>query len=164
MQLVLSNVDPAAAAEVRVEVYDPEGQPVRDLFDSDSTFEIPSLGSRVLRSTGSEAIRRGWIQVEAEAAAISGLLTYRHAESGVEVGVEAARLGNQFALFVEESGTVGAGLALFKPEADSRIELRLRDEEGDDPLNGLFLPWRDFHQSALTLPEWFDVPGWMRDS
>ena len=159
VQLVLSNVDPAAAAEVRVEVYDPEGQPVPDLFDSDLALEIPALGSRVLRSTGSGAIRRGWIQVEADVATISGLLTYRHARSGVEVGVEPARLGKQFALFVEESGTVGAGLALFKPDAESRIELRLRDEEGNDPLNGLFLLWKDFHQSALTLPEWFDVPG-----
>ena len=159
VQLVLSNVDPAAATEVVVEVYDPDGQPVLDLFDSELTFEIPSLGSRVLKSAGSRAIRRGWIQVEADAATISGLLTYRHAQSGVEVGVEPAQLGKQFALFVEESGTVGAGLALFKPDAESRIELRLRDEEGDDPLNGLFLPWKDFHQAALTLPEWFDVPG-----
>ena len=159
VQLVLTNVDPAAATEVRVEVYDPEGQPVLDLFDSELTLEIPALGSRVLRSTGSGAIRRGWIQVEADAATISGLLTYWHAQSGVEVGVEPAQLGKQFALFVEESGTVGAGLALFKPDAESRIELRLRDEEGDDPLNGLFLPWKDFHQAALTLPEWFDVPG-----
>ena len=159
VQLVLSNVDPAAAAEARVEVYDPEGQPVLDLFDSDSTFKVPALGSRVLRSAGSGTIRRGWIQVEADAATISGLLTYRHAQSGVEVGVEPAQLGKQFALFVEESGTVGAGLALFKPDAESRIELRLRDEEGDDPLNGLFLPWKDFHQGARTLPEWFDVPG-----
>ena len=159
VQLVLSNVDPTAATEVRVEVYDPEGQPVLDLFDSDLTLEIPALGTRVLRSTGSGAIRRGWIQVEADAGAISGLLTYRHAQSGVEVGVQAAQLGKHFALFVEESGTVGAGLALFKPEAESRIELRLRDEEGNDPLNGLFLPWKDFQQGALTLPEWFDVPG-----
>ena len=159
VQLVLTNVDPAAATEVRVEVYDPEGQPVLDLFDSELTLEIPALGSRVLRSTGSGAIRRGWIQVEADAATISGLLTYRHGQSGVEVGVEPAQLGKQFALFVEESGTVGAGLALFKPDPGSRIELRLRDEEGDDPLNGLFLLWKDFHQSAPTLPEWFDVPG-----
>ena len=159
VQLVLTNVDPAAAVGVRVEVYDPEGQPVRDLFDSDLALEIPALGSRVLRSTGSGAIRRGWIQVEGDTATISGLLTYRHARSGVEVGVEPARLGKQFALFVEESGTVGAGLALFKPDAESRIELRLRDEEGDDPLNGLFVPWKDFQQGALTLPEWFDVPG-----
>ena len=159
VQLVLTNVDPAAATEVQVEVYDPEGQPVLNLFDSDLTFEVPALGSRVLRSTGSGAIRRGWIQVEADAATISGLLTYRHGQSGVEVGVEPAQLGKQFAVFVEESGTVGAGLALFKPDAESRIELRLRDEEGDDPLNGLFLPWKDFHQAALTLPEWFDLPG-----
>ena len=159
VQLVLSNVDPDAAAKVRVEVYDPEGQPVRDLFDSDLKLEIPALGGRVLRSTGAEAIRRGWIQVEADAGTISGLLAYRHAQSGVEVGVEPAQLGKQFALFVEESGTVGAGLALFKPDPESGIELRLRDEEGDDPLNGLFLAWKDFQQEALTLPEWFDVPG-----
>ena len=159
VQLVLSNVDPDVAAGVRVEVYDPDGQPVLDLFDSELTLEIPALGSRVLRSAGSAAIRRGWIQVEANAATISGLLTYRHAQSGVEVGVDPARLGKQFALFVEESGTVGAGLALFKPDAESRIDLRIRDEEGNDPLNGLFLPWRDFHQAALTLPEWFAVPG-----
>ncbi len=159
VQLVLTNIDPDAAAEVRVEVYDPEGQPVLDLFDSDLTLELPALGRRVLRSTGSGAIRRGWIQVQADTATVSGLLTYRHAQSGIEVGVEPARLGKQFALFVEESGTVGAGLALFNTDAESRIEMRLRDGEGNDPLNGLFLLWKDFHQAALTLPEWFDVPG-----
>ena len=159
VQLVLSNVDPEAAAEVRVEVYDPDGQPVRDLLDSDLTLEIPALGSRVLRSAGSGAIRRGWIQVETDAAAVGGLLTYRDARTGIEVGVEPIRLGNEFALFVEESETIGAGLALFNPEASSRIELRLRDEEGNDPLDGVYVPWRDFHQAARTLPEWFDVEG-----
>ena len=68
-------------------------------------------------------------------------------------------MGNEFALFVEESETIGAGLALFNPEASSRIELRLRDEEGNDPLDGVYVPWRDFHQAARTLPEWFDVEG-----
>ena len=159
VQLVLSNVDPNAATGIRVEVYDPDGQNVRDLFDSDLTLEIPALGTRVLRSAGSGAIRRGWIQIEIDAGTVSGLLTYRHAQSGIEVVVEPAQLGKEFALFVEESETVGAGLALFKPDAESRIELRLRDEEGNDPLNGLFVPWRDFHQAALTLPEWFAVEG-----
>ena len=159
VQLVLSNVDPEAAAEVQVVVYDPDGQPVLDLFGSDLTLEIPSLGSRVLRSAGSGAIRRGWIQVQTGAATVGGLLTYRDVQSGVEVGVEPVQLGHEFALFVEESGTIGAGLALFKPDASSRIELRLRDEEGNDPLEGVFLPWRDFNQEARTLPEWFDVQG-----
>ena len=159
VKLVLNNVDPNATAGVRVEVYDPDGQSVLDLFDSDLALEIPALGTRVLRSAGSGAIRRGWIQVEADAATIGGLLTYRHAQSGIEVGVEPAELRKQFALFVEESGTVGAGLALFKPDAESSIELRLRDEEGNDPLNGLFLARRGFRQAALTLPEWVDVPG-----
>ena len=159
VQLALSNVDPDAAAEIWIEVYDPNGEPVLDLFDSDLTLEIPALGSRVLRSTGSGALRRGWIQVEADAATISGLLTYRHAQSGVEVGVKPVELGSQFALFVEESPSVGSGVAVFKPEAAPRLELRIRDEEGNDPLEGGFVPWGDFHQAARTLPEWFTVEG-----
>ncbi|MCY4586021.1 MAG: hypothetical protein OXB98_08305 [Bryobacterales bacterium] len=159
VQLDLSNVDPDAAAAVRVEVYDPDAQPVLDLFDSDMTLEIPSLGSRVLKSAGSGAIRQGWIQVEAESATVSGLLTFRHAESGIEVGVEPVQLGTEFALFVEESTRVGAGVAVFKPDAASRLELRIRDEEGRDPLDGGFVHWRDFHQAARTLPEWFAVEG-----
>ncbi|MCY4060483.1 MAG: hypothetical protein OXG44_21095 [Gammaproteobacteria bacterium] len=159
VRLVLSNVDPVAAAEVRVEVYDPDARPVVDLFDSDVALEIPSLGSRVLKSAGTGAIRRGWIQVESESAAVSGLLTLRHAQSRIEVGVEPVRLGTEFALYVEESTRVGAGLAVFKPEAASRLELRLRDQEGSDPLNGGFVHWGDFHQAARTLPDWFAVKG-----
>ena len=159
VQLVLNNVDPDAAAEVRVKVFDPHAQPVLDLFDSDITLEVRSLGSRVLKSAGSGSIRQGWIQVETESATVSGLLTYRHAESGIEVGVEPVRLGTGFALFVEESTRVGAGVAVFKPDAASRLELRLRDEEGRDPLNGGFVHWGDFHQAARTLPEWFAVEG-----
>ena len=159
VQLVLSNLDPAAGAEARVAVYDANAQPVPDLFDSEITLEIPSLGSRVLESAGSGAIRQGWIQVETESATVSGLLTYRHAESGTEVGVEPVRLGTEFALFVEESTRIGSGVAVFKPEADSRLELRIRDEEGGDPLNGGFVLWGNFHQAARTLPEWFAVEG-----
>ena len=159
VQLVLSNVDPDAAAEVRVEVYDPDAQPVLDLFDSDMTLEIPSLGSRVLNSVGSGAIRRGWIQVETESATVRGLLTYRHTQSGIEVGVQPVELGREFALFVEESTRVGAGVAVFKPDSSSEIELRIRDKEGSDPLNGGFVSWGDFHQAARTLPEWYTVEG-----
>ena len=159
VQLDLGNVDPDAAAEVRVEVFDPDERPVLDLFDSDITLEIPSLGRRILQSAGSGAVRRGWVQVETESATVSGLLTLRHAESQIEVGVEPVRLGTAFALFVEESTRVGAGVAVFKPEAASRLELRLRDEEGNDPLNGGFVHWGDFHQAAGTLPEWFAVEG-----
>ncbi len=161
VQLVLGNVDPGAAAEVRVTVYDTNAQPVLDLFDSDIdiSLEIPSLGRRVLKSAGSGPARQGWIQVETESATVSGLLTYRHAQSGIEVGVEPVHLGTEFALLVEESTSVGAGFAVLKPDAASRLELRLRDEEGSDPLNGGFLLWGDFHQAARTLPEWFAVEG-----
>ena len=159
VQLVLSNVDAAAGAETAVEVYDQEGQAVADLFDSESEVEIPSLGSRVWRSTGEGAIRRGWIEVRTGSAAVSGLLTYRDARSGIEVGVNPVELGQRFALFVEESQTVGAGVAIFKRDAASGVELRLRDEEGNDPLEGGSVRWEDFRQAARTLPEWFDVDG-----
>ena len=160
VQLVLSNTDADSDdAVVAVRVYDSEGDAVRRFFDSDSSFEIPALGSRVLRSAGSGAIRRGWIEVEADSTSVSGLLTYRHAQSGVEVGVKPVELGNQFALFVEESSEIGTGLAIFKPESEPAIELRIRDEEGRDPLDGVFVPHEDFHQRARTMPEWFGVEG-----
>jgi hypothetical protein len=159
VQLVLSNVDPEAAAEVQVDVYDPDGQTVLDLFDSDLTLEIPSLGSRVLRSAGGGTIRRGWIEVQTRSAAVSGLLTYRDTQSGIEVGVKPVALGQQFALFVEESPTVGAGVAVYKTDAAARVELRIRDEEGHDPMEGGVVRWGDFRQAARTLPEWFAGEG-----
>ena len=159
VQLVLSNVDAAVGAEAVVEVYDREGQAVADLFDTESEVEIPSLGSRVWRSTGEGEIRRGWIEVRTGSAAVSGLLTYRDARSGIEVGVNPVELGQRFALFVEESPTLGAGVAIMKREASSGVELRLRDEEGNDPLEGGSVRWEGFRQAARTLPEWFDVDG-----
>ncbi len=159
VQLVLSNVDTTLGAEAAVEVYDQEGQAVADLFDAESEVEIPSLGSRVWRSTGEGPIRRGWIEVRTGSAAVSGLLTYRDARSGIEVGVNPVELGQRFALFVEESPAVGAGVAIFKREVSSGVELRLRDEEGNDPLEGGSVRWDGFRQAARTLPEWFDVDG-----
>ena len=47
VQLVLGNVDPEAPAEVRVDVHDPDGRPVLDLFDSDLTVETYSAGSKL---------------------------------------------------------------------------------------------------------------------
>ena len=159
MQLALSNPDERRNASVVVTAYDPQGREVSGFFDSGSRFEIPSPGSRVLRSADSGAIRRGWIQVEADADTVSGLLIYLHAPSGIEVGVNPVELGSQFALFVEESPSAGAGVAVFKPDSSSDMELRIRDEERTDPLNGGFVSWRDFHQAARTLPEWFTVEG-----
>ena len=126
VQLAISNVARSAAAAVAVTAYDQDGQPLPELFDSETTFEIPPLGSRVLRSVGTGEIRRGWIEVRTVPPSVSGLLTYRHAGSGVEVGVVPVRLGDRFALFVEESSEIGTGLALFKPEADSEVEITNR--------------------------------------
>ena len=152
VQLALSNVNASVAAVAVVEVYGHDGQPVLDLFDSESPIEIPSFGSRVLRSGGAGPIRRGWIQVRTDPASVTGLLTYRQTGTGVEVSVEPVELGNRFALFVEESDTLGSGLAIFKPEASSGIELRIRDEEGNDPLEGEFPPLEGLQASRTHPP------------
>ena len=154
VQLVLSNVGATAATAV-VEVYGQDGQSVTDLFDSGSTGEIPSRGSRVLRSIGGGEIRRGWIEVRSQPGSVRGLLTYRHVETGIEVGVEPVETGRQFALFVEETSEIGTGLAIFKPDAATEIEFQIRDEAGSDPI-GEVLTHGDFRQRARTLPEWFE--------
>ena len=153
VQLALSNLDTAATAEGEVEVYDQSGGRIRNLFDSSTSLEIPPLGSRVLRSTQGTTIRRGWIQVRSRTGAVRGLLTYRHAQTGIEVGVKPVPLGGRFALFVEESTDIGTGLAIYKPEADSQIEFQFRDEAGQDPL-GEDVQWGDFRQRAGVLSEW----------
>ena len=124
---------------------------------STDSFEIPVQGSRILRSAGAGNLRRGWIQVERQTASVHGLLTYRHAESGIEVGVRPVPLGDHFALFVEESSDIGTGLAVFNPDA-SEIEFQLRDEAGLDPL-GRVLTQGNFQQRAHVLPEWFAEAG-----
>ena len=64
VQLVLTNINTTAGAAVVVNVYDQKGDSVTDLFDSATSFEIPSLGSQILRSDGAgQRIRRGWIEV-----------------------------------------------------------------------------------------------------
>ena len=155
VQLVLGNLDPVRSAPVVVQVYDSQGQPVAKFFDSGASFELPALGSRVLSSAGTAEIRRGWIAVRSNADSVRGLLTYRNSETGVEVGVKPVELSDHFALFVEESSTIGTGLAIFKPNSSPEIQLRLRDEEGRDPLDGGVVSRGDFHQQALTIPEWF---------
>ena len=159
VQLVLGNLDPDRSAPVVVEVYDSQGQSVSRFFDSENSFEIPALGSQLLRNAGAGAIRRGWIEVKADPVLVTGLLIYRNSLTGIEVGVDSVELGDHFALFVEESTDIGTGLAILKPDSSSEIELLIRDEEGRDPLGGVFVPREDFHQRARTIPEWFDVDG-----
>ena len=159
VQLAVSNIDTTAAAAVVVTAYDKEGQPIPGFFDSEATFEIPSLGNRVLRSTGVGATRRGWIEVGTDTASVSGLLTYRNTETGLEVSVEPVELGNHFALFVEESSGIGTGLAIFKPDPSSTIEFRIYGEDGINPLGEGLARVGNFNQVARTIPEWFDADG-----
>ena len=159
VQLVLTNINTTATVPAVVAVYGQDGETVRDLFDSETSFEIPALGNRVLRSEGEGRIRRGWIEVQTGKASVNGLLTYRNVRSGIEVGVESVELGDHFALFVEESNDIGTGLAIFKPNSSAKFELRIRDEEGRDPLDGRFVQVGDFNQRALTIPEWIGLDG-----
>ena len=160
VQLVLTNINTIATVPAVVAVYGQDGETVPDLFDSETSFEIPSLGNRVLRSEGEGRIRRGWIEVQTSKASVNGLLTYRNVRSGIEVGVESVELGYHFALFVEESNDIGTGLAIFKQDSSAKFELRIRDEEGRDPLDRRFVQVGDFNQRALTIPEWIGLRGY----
>ncbi|MDE0121185.1 MAG: hypothetical protein OXS33_05575 [bacterium] len=158
VQLVLFNTDDTSAARITVAVYNQNGQRVSGLF-ARSSVSIPSLGSQVLRSRGTDSIRRGWITVEADAPSVSGLLTYRPNQTGIEVGVEPAEFGTRFVLFVEESNDIGTGLAIFKPDDSTGVELRIRDEDGNDPLDGEVVRVGNFNQRAKTIREWFEDGG-----
>ena len=159
VQLVLINVSPTTSTSVTVSVYGQSGRAVRNLFASGPSLRVPSQGNRVLKSGGTGNIRRGWIEVDAVTGSVSGLLTYRNIRTGIEVAVEPVALGNHFALFVEETSDIGTGMAIFKPKTAPTIELRIRDEAGDDPLDGNFVTWSNSNQQALTIPEWFDDSG-----
>ena len=160
VQLAVSNIGTTTAATVSVTASDQEGQPVPELFDSEADFEIPPLGNRILRSTGvGEEGRRGWIEVRTDTESVRGLLTYRHSETGIEVGVESVELGDHFALFVEESSGIGTGLAIFKPDPSSTIEFRIYGEDGINPLGEGLARVGNFNQVARTIPEWFDADG-----
>ena len=134
VQLALSHIAAAEDAEIIVTAYDREGQPIPGFFDPEGAFGIPPLGTRVLRSAGVGEIRRGWIEVKTYTASVSGLLTYRNTETGLEVSVEPVELGNHFALFVEESSGIGTGLAIFKPDPSPTIKFRIYGEDGINPL------------------------------
>ena len=163
VQLAVSNIDTTTAAAVIVAVSDQEGQPIPGFFDSEAAFEIPPLGTRVFTSAGTGEVRRGWIEVRTDTASVSGLLTYRHAETGIEVSVEPVELGNHFALFVEESSGIGTGLAIFKPDPASTIEFRIYGEDGINPLGEGFsthpVGGETFQQRVGSIPEWFAMDG-----
>ena len=171
IQLAISNIRPpwvrnAAGISVTVFAYDSQSYEALELFGGVRSFEIPDQGTRVLRSAGTGKIRRGSITVESDSATVSALLTYRDTQSGVEVGVEPVQLGTEFALFVEETGEIGTGLAIYK-SSGAEIEAQIRDEAGTDPV-GEILRWgrgETWTQRAQTLPEWLEGvdQGFLRD-
>ena len=163
VQLAISNIDTTTAAAIIVAASDQEGQPILGFFDFDGPFEIPPLGTRVFRSAGAGGIQRGWIEIRTDTASVSGLLTYRNADTGLEVSVEPVELGNHFALFVEESSGIGTGLAIFKPDPASTMEFRIYGEDGINPLGEGFsthpVGGETFQQRVGSIPEWFAMDG-----
>ena len=136
---------------------------------STTLLRFRPLGTRVLKNDRLDdfdperEFRRGWIEVKTDTASVSGLLTYRNAETGIEVSVEPAELGSHFALFVEESSGIGTGLAIFKPDPSSTIEFRIYGEDGINPLGERFsthpIGGKTFQQAALSIPRWFALDG-----
>ena len=164
VQLALSHIATATEdAEIIVTAYDREGQPIPGFFDPEGPFGIPPLGTRILRSAGPGERRRGWIEVRTDTASVSGLLTYRNTETGLEVSVEPVELGNHFALFVEESSGIGTGLAIFKPDPSSTIEFRIYGEDGINPFGEEFvthpIEGRTFQQAVLSIARWYAIGG-----
>ncbi|MDE2925520.1 MAG: hypothetical protein OXT71_03885 [Acidobacteriota bacterium] len=163
IQLAITNVRPpwvrnAGETLVVVDVYDSQFQDLPEFFGGVRSFMLPDQGTRVLKSAGTGEIRRGWIGVQSDSDTVSGLLTYRNAQSGIEVAVEPTQLGTEFVLFVEETSEIGTGVAIFKPAHGVRlaIEVQIRDETGADPV-GEILRWGgSWTQRAQTLPEWFE--------
>ena len=57
-----------------------------------------------------------------------------------------------------DANTYGS-ILLWPGKASAQIELRIRNEEGDDPLEGVFVRHGEFHQRAWTTREWFTDKG-----
>ena len=160
VQLTLTNLSTTTEAQARIITRSQTGGSVT-VFGREqaSAVRIPALGSRTLRSPGVGSIRRGWIKVEANSGSVGGLLTYRHGQSGIEVGVEPVEQGKRFALFVEETTDIGTGIAIFRESRPPEIEFAISNEDGEDLLDGDVIVWDDFYQSARTIPEWLKVGG-----
>lgn len=162
VQLVVQNTDPESTATVGVIPLSNDGPPFQGLFESEHPYglvrlEIPPLGTHIINSLETQEVHRGAIWVwptRSETEDVHGVLTYRHEETGVEVGVAPVPLGTHFALYVEETDDIGTGLATFLLDQEDDLELLLRDVEGQDLPDGevsLSVP----NQSAQTIPEWF---------
>ena len=181
VQLALSHITSTTEdAAVLVTAYDRGGQEIRDFFalkvipedreiTNEHVFMIPPLGTRVLKSAGphnnpERELRRGWIKIQTDTASVRGLLTYRQAETALEVSVEPVELGRHYALFVEQYRDIGTGLAIFKPDPTSTIEFRIRDENGTNPLGEGFstthpIGGKTFQQAALPIRRWYALDG-----
>ena len=148
-------------------------------------FEIPTGGTAIYQSPSEGELVRGTILVllapdpsPFEENTLSAVLTYRYAETGMEVSVppfdtSKPVLGTEqaYSIFIEETAEIGTGLALWRSPA-SEVCMRLFDENGNallsEGLGGLhticYFPVSEdlFGRAAFfrrhraaTLPEWF---------
>ena len=160
---------------------DPEPPPD---YDSVPHFTLPPRGTRIFKIEGMGPIIRGGVLIgqlsgfapfERDTQMLSAVLTYRHSDSGMEVTVPplteddlAPPFFNEepaFAIFVEESQVVSAGLAVWK-EPSTEMCMYLVALDGQVVLNPeghttncYAEKYGDtFSQSARSLQEWF--PSW----
>ena len=153
-------------------------------YDSVPHFTLPPNGTRIFKTDGMGSITRGGVLIgqlsgfapfERDTQMLSAVLTYRHNDSGLEVTVPpltdddlAPPFFNEepaFAIFVEESQTVSAGLAVWKaPSTEMCMYLVALDGQVvPDPEGHTTICYAEKHgdtfsQSAMTLQEW--LPSW----
>ena len=163
---------------------DGEGE-TRDIFGKTQTMgffggrgirlSIPPGGTKVFKSKARKSLLRGSVVVlqtsdqwYSDLNQLAVVLTYRHAQSGIEVSVPpldfngTGQLGDfemAYSVFVEESDAVGTGLAVWRT-AGAKVCFVLFDEdgnrvEGENGWSGVCYSGEDQHLTG-TLPEFFD--------
>jgi hypothetical protein len=162
MKLVISNHS-ESRARGWLSVFGSDGR-IRPLpFDVGETgrveLDLAPHATIALSTNGTSApIRTGYIEVNADQDAISGLAIFKHA-NGTEAGIFPAAAGTEFSLYVERTPFMDTGLAVcsLKP---TTILLRLFDLNGQlidtasyDP-GGVFQQAR-FVSQLLRLPPLF---------
>ena len=118
-------------------------------------FEIPTGGTAIYQSPSEGELVRGTILIlqapdpsPFEENTLSAVLTYRHAETGMEVSVPPLDTSKPvfgteqaYSIFIEETAEIGTGLALWRSPT-SEVCLRLFDENGNTLVTTCYFPYQ----------------------
>ena len=121
VQLAVTNMYPRRTVQGRVVVLVPGPVPSEPdtfpLFGEDPLFfNIPARGTRVFKTDGSGDLARGVIHVSGgpDFNPLAATLIYQHQVTGLEVSVSPSEYNDEYRLLVEESDSIGTGLAIGK--------------------------------------------------